>query len=356
MSRGAEYRRYLNSPEWRTVRSPALIRSSGACEFCGDLAAQVHHVQYPKKFGQEHPHSLLAVCKRCHKKSHGIPEMKELTNAERLHDIAPEGARLRYLLSEGRVYASAASWQRALGVPDSEKAWFASRLSVLSMFKRNSGEEMECVYEGKPVYRWRVVMQALRNFNVAFLTHGFKARPLEERRELEKFHAKYERLVDWGDDLQERAIAAALRASKKVPAKAEPVAAISENRLAAVVAQAVAPRFDAQERREQRQDIMIKEVRDAVPALQAGDKFITVKQAIAERGFDASLVPLHPKSNETLSGLAGQMLVSKGVTKGTPEVARLDGSARAMAVNTYRRADIYSVLDEIIRSKPESLF
>ena len=93
-----------------------------------------------------------------------------------------------------------------------------------------------------------------------------------------------------------------------------------------------------------------------VPALQPGDKFITVKQAIAEKGMDASLMPLHPRSNETLSGLAGQMLVSKGVAKGTPEVARLEGSARATAVNTYRRADIYLVLEEIIRSKPKALF
>jgi hypothetical protein len=216
---------------------------------------------------------------------------------------------------------------------------------------------MECLFQGTPVYRWRVVIQALRNFSVAYLSNRFPNRcTLEEQRDRQRFHEKYERLVEWGDDLQERAIAAALKASRKMPAKQEGVAAISETRLAAVVAQAVAPRFESQERREQRQDVMIQEIKEAVPALQPADVFITVKRAVAEKGLDATVMPLHPTSNETLSGLAGQMLVARGAAKGTPEVARLDGSSRATAVNTYRRADIYAVLDEIARSKPGSLF
>lgn len=355
MSRRAEYYRYLKSPEWRNVRIHALVRSSGACEFCGSPAAQVHHVQYPKQFGREHPHSIVAVCDQCHKTAHGVQKMKELTNVERMRTFAPDHERLNYLLTEGRVYASAASWRRALAVPVCESGWFDHRLAGNAIFKKD--EELECMFDKVTVYRWRCVLLALRNFDFEFRRHGYKNRPLEERRELERFHDRYEKLVEWGDDLQERAMAAALKASKKqLFAKQEPLAAISETRLAAVVAQAVAPRFDAQERREQRQDVVIQEIKQAVPALQPGEVFITVKRAIAEKGLDASIVPLHPTSNETLSGLAGQMLVARGAAKGTPEVARLDGSSRATAVNTYRRADIYAVLDEIMRSKPKPLF
>lgn len=353
MSRRSEYRRYLKSPEWGSVRSTALARSSGLCEFCGDLAAHVHHVRYPKQFGQEHPNSIVAVCDQCHKKSHGIQKMKPLTNVEMMRSFAPDGDRLNYLLSEGRVYASAPSWRRALGVPSSMNGWFDSRLTVLSLLKRNSGEEMERSYNGTPVYRWRVVVQALRNFSFGFLTHGFKNMPLEERYEREKFHEKYERLVDWGDDLQERAMASALKPRQQ--ARPEHIASISETRLVSVVAQAVTPRLDALDRRQERQDVVINEIKEAVPALQPEDEFITVKRAIAEKGLDATVMPLHPDSKETLSGLAGQMLVSRGAAKGVPEIARLDGSSRAVPMNTYRRGDIYAVLDEIMRSKPRGL-
>jgi hypothetical protein len=354
MTRRLEYRQYLKSTEWQDKRSVALMRTSGACQYCGDLAQHVHHVRYPKMFGDEHPDSLIPVCGRCHKTSHGIQEMKPLTNVKMMREFAPEGGHFGYLVSEGRVYASAKSWRRALQVPESLTAWFDARLSVNALYKKgSSGDEMQRSYDAVPVYRWRVVAMSLRNFDHQFQNHGFKSRSVQERIEREKFHERYERLVEWGDDLQERAMVSALRKRQAPDAPAN--TAISEARLVAVVSQAVAPRFEAQERREQRQDVMIREVKEAVPALQPGDVFITVKRAIAEKGLDATIMPLHPKSNETLSGLAGQMLVARGAAKGTPEVARLDGTTRATAVNTYKRADIYAVLDDIMRSKPQPL-
>lgn len=355
MSRKAEYRRYLKSPEWAVVRNHALARDDGLCAFCGELAAQVHHVQYPKQFGHEHPHSTVAICEKCHKTAHGIPTMKPLTNVEKLHALAPGGLRLNYLLSEGRVYASAASWRRALGVPSFEKGWFDARLAGLAIFKRNSGDELERSYDGVAVYRWRVVVQALRNFSFAYMTHGFKLRPLEERRELEQFHEKFERLVEWGDDLQEHAIASALR-SRQQGLTPGAVATVSEVRLATVIAQAVAPRLNALDHSQTRQDVVIAEIKEAVPALQPHDDFITAKQAIAEKGLDPTVMPLHPRSSENLSGLVGQMLTERGAAKGAPQIARIDGTSRATAMNTYRRGDIYSVLEEIMRTKQEALF
>lgn len=355
MSRKNEYRRYLKSPEWQDIRTHALLRGDGLCEFCGDLAAHVHHVRYPKQFGTEHPDSTVAVCDKCHKTAHGIQKMKPLTNVEYMHAFAPDALRLNYLLSEGRVYASAASWRRALGVPPSMTAWFDARLSVLAMLKRNSQEELQRTHEGVPVYRWRAVVQALRNFSFAFMTHGFKNRPVEERREKEHFHGKYERLVEWGDDLQEQAMANALR-GRQLPgtATSTPVTT-TESRLAAVVANAVAPRLLKQEKRQARQDVIIQEIKDAVPALQPERDFITVKRAIAEKGLDASIMPLHPRSNETLSGLAGQMLVGKNAERGPAEIARVDGSSRSVAMNTYRRGAVYEVLDQIMRNRPQGL-
>jgi hypothetical protein len=353
MARRDEYQRYLKSPEWREKRAVPLIRTSGFCQFCGDFAEHVHHVRYPKQFGDEHPDSLIPVCDRCHKTSHGIQKMKALTNVETMRSFSPDAGRLNYLVSEGRVYASAKSWRRALQVPESMASWFDARLSVNALYKKgNSGDEMQRSHEGVPVYRWRVVAMSLRNFDHQFQKHGFEQRSIAERVEREKFHERYERLVEWGDDLQEQAMAHALK--KQRPADA-PAAPISEARLAAVVADAVKPRLDDHETKIRKHDILIGEIKEAVPAMRPPSEFIPIRQAISEKGLDPNVMPLYPQSKETLSGLAGQMLVKKGVEKGGSAISRLEGQSVTMLVNRYRRADIYKVLDEIESQKPTGL-
>src|SRR6266850_2559061 len=124
MARYDEYRLFLKSPEWQEQRDFALARTSGFCQFCGNFAEQVHHVRYPKRFGEEHPHSLIPVCERCHNASHGVQGMKALLNVEQMRELSPNGGQLRYLLSGGRVYASTRSWANALQVPGAMKSWF----------------------------------------------------------------------------------------------------------------------------------------------------------------------------------------------------------------------------------------
>jgi len=352
MTRGEAYRKHLRSPDWKDQRALALARTCGFCQFCGDFAEHVHHVRYPKQFGDEHPDSLIPVCDRCHRTSHGIQKMKALTNVQIMREFSPEGGRLNYLVSEGRVFASAKSWGRALQVPESMASWFDGRLSVNALYgKGMSGDELRRSHENVPVYRWRAVAQTLRNFDHAFLTHGFKQRSIQERLDRERFHERYERLVEWGDDLQERAMAHAL-SKQKDPATPEQ---ISETRLVAVVAEAVKPRLDDHDVKIRKQDIIIAEIKGAVPAMRDAGDFVTVRQAISERGLDPNVMPLHPKSRETFAGLAGQMLITKGADKGGAAISRLEGQTMTTAVNTYQRGAIYEVLDEIVRKKPNGL-
>ena len=124
MSRKIEYRKYLSSKVWEEHRDYALVRTDGFCQFCGEIATQVHHVIYPKRFGDEHPHNLIPVCERCHQLSHGRLPMKTLNNPQSMTELTPSGGRLNYLLSDGRVYASARSWARALAIPESMMVWF----------------------------------------------------------------------------------------------------------------------------------------------------------------------------------------------------------------------------------------
>ncbi len=92
-----------------------------------------------------------------------------------------------------------------------------------------------------------------------------------------------------------------------------------------------------------------------IPTLRDQKEFITVRQAISEQGRDPASMPLYPNSKENLSGLAGQQLKSKRAEQGPREVMRVDGQSLSTEVNTYRRAVIYAVLDEIIQNKQPGL-
>ncbi|MBK6678037.1 MAG: hypothetical protein IPG52_14910 [Rhodocyclaceae bacterium] len=279
---------------------------------------------------------------------------KELTKVEKFSEISPTGARLNYLLSdEGRVYASAKSWSRALHVPDFLIRNFEGGLARMAILRKDAaGGALEMVYDGTPVYRWHAVAAQLRSFDREFGNTGYKSRPSEERRQLEQFHENYERLLNWGYDLQERAIAASLNARATVPASSP---AVTQDALVEAIRQAVAPRLHAHDGKLKEHDVLIEEIKGAVPALRDPDEFIPVRQAIQEQGLDPTVMPLHPRSRENLSGLAGQILKSRSAEQGGTIVARLDGTAMAAPMNTYRRGAIYRVLGEIMSNGQQAL-
>ena len=74
-ARKKEYRRYLKSEEWKLIRHRKMEMDLAAhrCENngCGKRAEQVHHLQYPERFGQESMDDLKALCGNCHLMEHG---------------------------------------------------------------------------------------------------------------------------------------------------------------------------------------------------------------------------------------------------------------------------------------------
>jgi hypothetical protein len=280
----------------------------------------------------------------------------ELTKVQRFSELSPTGGKFSYLLSdEGRVYASARSWSRALNVPEFMEANFETGLARKSIFLKDAVEGLiEMVYGGVAVYRWHAVAAQLRSFDSEFLRTGYVSRPPAERQQLEKFHEGYERLLNWGYSLQERAIAAIIKA-KTAPPPAQGTAVTSDV-LVDVISRAIAPRIHEHDEKLQEHHAAIVEIKEAVPALRNPQEYISVKQAIQEQGLDGTVMPLHPVSNENLSGLTGQMLKKRRAEQGKPIVARLDGGSIATPMNTYRREAIYSVIQEIISNRQDSLF
>lgn len=350
MTRRDEYLYYLKSTDWGEQRNFALERTSGFCQFCGEVASQVHHVKYPKRFGEEHPHSLIPVCERCHNISHGVQEMKLLTDVTQMTELSPNGGRLKYLLSGARVYASAKSWARALQVPECMMVWFESGLARVATLKKDlAGGELEMLYLKTAVYRWHAVAEQLRAFDRQWHNSQFKGRPKQEQKELEQFMENYDRLVSWGYDLQERALSSALSAT---PSATSPV---TQETLIEAMKEVVAPRLRNHDDKLHEHDVVIAEIVDAVPTLRDQDEFITIKQAISEKGFDSTMMPLYPQSRENLSGLAGRMLKDRNAEQGGSVIARVDGQSLSTEMNTYRRRNIYVALDEVVRNKQHGL-
>jgi hypothetical protein len=350
MSRKQQYGRYLRSPEWHKKRDLALARSSGFCEFCGDFAKHVHHVRYPKVLGEEHPDALFPVCERCHEKSHGIRKMNELTNVVKLKTLAPTGRKFRYVVSEARVFASAESWIDALQMPEGMQSWFKTSLKGNSILKSKPGNPLEMMCEGRLVYRWHAVAESLRSFDRQFYAGAFQDKPTNARRAIEQFHANYEKIVSWGQDLQESAMASVLNAKREIT-----TGMVTEAALVAVVREALAPRLRGYDDKLEEHDVVIADIKKVVPVFRDPHEYVTVKQAITEKGYNASEVPLYPQSRENLSGLAGQLLALKKVEQGEKVPDRLDGVGVTTLVNTYRRGDIFEVLDEIMLRRPAQL-
>jgi hypothetical protein len=277
--------------------------------------------------------------------------MKHLTNVTFLKDNSPAGTQLNYLVSEGRVYASAKSWMKALQLPKSMVVWFEQLLAIQAVIKKDfSGGSLEASYENVPVYRWHAVAETLRGFDRDYYQGKYENEASNARHEIEQFHERYERLVAWGHDLQERAFTAALQKEKQLPEQS-----VSEANLVAVVSKAIAPRLHEHDHKLRQHDVVIAEIKEAIPALRDEKEFIPISQAISEMGLDANLMPLYPRSRETLAGLAGQLLTKRGAEKGGSAISRLEGQSNAIVVNTYRRSEIYRVLEEIMRNRSDGL-
>ena len=67
-----EYCKHLKSDDWNYKRNMVMARAGKKCELCGDSADHVHHIRYPKNLKQDSLRNLLAVCKTCHDKLHGL--------------------------------------------------------------------------------------------------------------------------------------------------------------------------------------------------------------------------------------------------------------------------------------------
>jgi 5-methylcytosine-specific restriction endonuclease McrA len=71
---GDWYREYLKSDEWAEKRTLVMYRAGGICEGCRSRKASVvHHLNYDH-VGNELLFELVALCRGCHDRCHGVSQ------------------------------------------------------------------------------------------------------------------------------------------------------------------------------------------------------------------------------------------------------------------------------------------
>lgn len=74
----SEYKAYLQSDEWKRIRTRIRRRARGRCERCGvNVRDDIHHKTY-ERVGNEDLKDLIAVCRPCHRCIHGKSEYDPL--------------------------------------------------------------------------------------------------------------------------------------------------------------------------------------------------------------------------------------------------------------------------------------
>ena len=66
------YYAYLQSLQWKSIRLDYMRRVGWLCEHCRVRKSEiVHHLIYDR-LGREQPEDLMALCRECHDRMHGL--------------------------------------------------------------------------------------------------------------------------------------------------------------------------------------------------------------------------------------------------------------------------------------------
>ena len=77
-ARKKRYIAYIASKKWKQVRQERLIIDLFRCQICdSSTSLHVHHVRYPKVYGEEEMADLVTLCSLCHERHHSIKEKLE---------------------------------------------------------------------------------------------------------------------------------------------------------------------------------------------------------------------------------------------------------------------------------------
>lgn len=347
MNKKIQYADYLKSEEWERVRSQIRERAQGKCELCGAEMRDVHHVTYAKRSSGEHPDNLLAVCRQCHDKVHGIRDMKEINTYTLEKFRGYTGQPIQVAVDEhGWVYATPERWAEAIRLPDCRRVEFFSKLPWYAQVLEgeHAGGQWRATIQAKEVYRWHVVEEAIDTFyheNTKYRSMG--SPPLGERKSFDFFHS-IRILKHWGRNLQEEAIA------NRVRKMAAPVND-SVSALADAISRSIGPHLgEHRQRLENHEGRITKLEENSIQLKKDLDDFITVREACLELCADPEQLILGKRN---LQNVVGEIMAKRCAEKGLPRAFRPSGSSAITHVNTWRRSEVYEAIEEALKSRDD---
>lgn len=64
---GEKYAEFLQSKQWKELRNERLVIDDFGCQDCGDMATEVHHLDYSNVLDTN---KMVSLCKECHIERH----------------------------------------------------------------------------------------------------------------------------------------------------------------------------------------------------------------------------------------------------------------------------------------------
>jgi hypothetical protein len=141
---GPTYRDYLNSPLWkRVIRPRVLKRDNYLCRRCGGTANRVHHKSYaPEVLAGNCDEELASICEGCHDFIHFDDSGKPRSEAETARLLAEPKTDIcfpapKYDLRKDRTYKYPAEWRRMSAVERAAWSREYDRQRCLRLLKKH---------------------------------------------------------------------------------------------------------------------------------------------------------------------------------------------------------------------------
>lgn len=272
--------------------------------------------------------------------------MKEISGYTLEKFKAANGQPIQVAVGEnGWGYATQEKWAEAISLPDSRKVQFFSTLPYHAQVleREHVGGHWRATIQGKEVFRWHVVEEAMEAFYHANTKYrGMSSPPFGEREAFDFFH-RIRLLKHWGRDLQEQAIANRIRKTA-APVK-DDVSALAD-----VISRSIGPHLDNHRQRLEDHEERISKIEDDSKQRKDPDEFITVREACLELCHDPEQLV---SGKRNLQNITGELLAKRGADKGLPRAYRPSGSSAITRVNTWRRSEVHDAVKEAVKLRDD---
>ena len=68
------------------IANYVITRDRGLCQLCGKVGAEIHHIIFKSKMGDNKPNNLTLLCKECHTGQFGVHGISNKNIAKRLFE------------------------------------------------------------------------------------------------------------------------------------------------------------------------------------------------------------------------------------------------------------------------------